>query len=56
MANYEEARGKSTNTQLSTLKSTEKSKTGTMLRLNKKSSEDEELSHEWIISNNKTNN
>ena len=42
---YEEARVKLTNTQLNKLKSAEKSKTGTILRLKKKNFEDEELPH-----------
>ena len=36
MVNYQEARVKLTNTQLNNLKTTGKSKKGTMLRLNKK--------------------
>ena len=36
MANYQEARFKLTNTQLSKLKSVAKNRTGTILRLNKK--------------------
>ena len=46
MANYQEARVKLTNTQLNKLKSAAKSKTGTILRLNKKNFEDKELSQE----------
>ena len=45
MANYQEARVKLTNTQLNKLKSAAKNKTGTILRINKKSFEDEELPH-----------
>ena len=45
-ANYQEARIKLTNTQLHKLKSAAKNKTGTILRLNKKNFEDEELPHE----------
>ena len=41
MANYQEARAKLTNTQLNKLKSVEKNKTGTILRLNKKKFKDE---------------
>ena len=40
MANYQEARVKLTNTQLSKLKSAAKHKTGTILRTNKKNFED----------------
>ena len=36
MANYQEVRVKSTNTQLNKLKSAAKNKTGTIVRLNKK--------------------
>ena len=46
MTNYQEARFKLTDKQLNKLKSLAKNKTGTMLRLNKKIIEDEELSHE----------
>ena len=49
MANYQEARVKLTNTQLNKLKSAAKYKTGTILRLNKKSFEDEELPHELFL-------
>ena len=42
MANYQEVRVKLTNTELRKLKSTAKNKTETILRLNKKSFEDEE--------------
>ena len=45
MANNQEARVKLTNTQLSKLKSAAKNKAGTILRLNKKKVEDEELPH-----------
>ena len=45
MANYQEVRVKLTNTQLNKLKSAAQNKTGTILRLNKKNFEDEELSH-----------
>ena len=43
MANYQEARVKLTNTQLNKLKFAAKNKIGTILRLNKKNFEDEEL-------------
>ena len=46
MVNYQEARVKLTNTQLNKLTSVAKNKTGTILRLNKKNFEDEELPHE----------
>ena len=49
MVNYEEARVKLTNTQLSKLKSTAKIKTGTTLRITKKNFQDEELPHELFI-------
>ena len=45
MENYQEARVKLTNTQLKKLKIEAKNKTETILRLNKKDFEDEELSH-----------
>ena len=45
MVNYQEARVKLTNTQLNKLKSAAKNKTETILRLNKKNFEDEELPH-----------
>ena len=45
MANYQEARVKLINTQLIKLKSAAKNKTRTILRLNKKNFEDEELPH-----------
>ena len=49
MANYQESRIKLTNTQLNKLKSTEINKTVTILRLNKKKFEDEELPHELFL-------
>ena len=54
MANYQEARVKLTNTQLNELKSAAKNKTGTILRLNKKKSEDEELPHELFLTTRQT--
>ena len=45
LANYQEATLKLTNTQLNKLKSAAKNKAGTILRINKKNVEDEELSH-----------
>ena len=49
MANFQETRVKLTNTQLNKLKSTSKNKTGTILRLNKEISEDEELPHALFV-------
>ena len=49
MANYQEATVKLTNTQLSKLKSAAENKTETILRINKKSFEDEELPHELFL-------
>ena len=49
MANYQEARVKLTNAQLNTLKYAAKNKTGTILRLNKKNFEDEELPCELFL-------
>ena len=46
MANYPEVKDKLTNTQLNKLKSAAKNKTQTILTLNKKKFEDEELPHE----------
>ena len=52
MANYQEATVKLTNTQLSKLKSAAENKTETILRINKKSFEDEELPRELFLTNN----
>ena len=49
MANYQEVRVTLTNTQLNKLKSAAKNKTGTILRLNKKNVQDEELPHELFL-------
>ena len=49
MANYQEARVKLTNAQLNTLKYAAKNKTVTILRLNKKNFEDEELPCELFL-------
>ena len=49
MANYQEARVKLTNAQLNKFKSGTEKKTGTILRSNKKKSEDEELPHELFL-------
>ena len=49
MANYQWARVKLTNTQLKKIKSAGQNKTGTLLRVNKKNFEDEELPHELFL-------
>ena len=49
MVNYQEATVKLTNTQLNTLKSTAKNKTETILGLNKKNVEDEELLYQLFL-------
>ena len=49
MTNYQEPRVKQTNTQLKKLKFAAKIKTGTILRINKESFQDEELPHELFI-------
>ena len=49
MADYQEARAKLTNTQLTKLKSAAKNKTGKVLRINEKYFQDEELSHELFL-------
>ena len=54
MANYQEARVKLTNTQLNKLRSAVKNKTGTILRLNKKNFEDEELPYELFLTTRRT--
>ena len=54
MTNYQEAKVKLTNTQLNKLKSGAKNKAGTILRLNKKNFEDEELSHELFLTTRQT--
>ena len=56
MANYQEVRVKLTNTELRKLKSTAKNKTETILRLNKKSFEDEEQPHELFLKTRQTTN
>ena len=56
MGNYQEARAKFTNTQLSKLKSAAKNKTGTILRLNNKNFDDEELPHELFLTTRQTTN
>ena len=54
MTNYQEARVELTNAQLSKLKYAAKNKIGTILRLNKKNSEDEELPHESLLTTRQT--
>ena len=54
MANYQEVRVKITNKQLKKLKSKRKNKTGTILRVNKKNFEDEELPHELFLTTRQT--
>ena len=49
MENYQEARVKLTNKKLNKLKSAGQNKTGTLLRVNKKNFEDEELPHELFL-------
>ena len=49
MGNCQEARVKLINTQLNKLQSAAKSKTGTILRLNQKRFENEELPHELFL-------
>ena len=49
MTNHQEPRVKQTNTQLKKLKFAAKIKTGTILRINKESFQDEELPHELFI-------
>ena len=54
MTNYQVARIKLKNTQLDKLKFAAKNKTGTILRLNKKNFEDEELPHEPFLTTRQT--
>ena len=54
MTNYQEAKVKLANTQLNKLKSAAKNKTETVLRLNKKNFEDEELPHELFLTTRQT--
>ena len=49
MVNYQEWRVKLTNTQLNKLKSAAKNKARTILRINKKNFQDEELPHELFL-------
>ena len=54
MTNYQETRVKLTNTQLNKLKLVRKNKTRTILRFNKKNFEDEELPHEFFLTETQT--
>ena len=54
MENYQEARVKLTNKKLNKLKSAGQNKTGTLLRVNKKNFEDEELPHELFLTRRQT--
>ena len=54
MANYQQARVKLANAKLHKLKSAAKNTTGTILRLNKKNFEDEELPHELFLTTRQT--
>ena len=54
MANYQEGNVKLSNTQLNKLKYAAKIKTGTILRLNKKNFENEELPHELSLTTRQT--
>ena len=54
MANYQEMRVKLTNTQLHIIKICSENKIGTILRLNKKDFEDEELPSELFLMTGKT--
>ena len=49
MASYQEVRVKLTNTQLKKINSAAKNKTGKILRLTKKNSEDEQFPHELFL-------
>ena len=55
MVNYQEAKLKLTNTQLNKLKFAAKNKTGTILRINKKHFEDEEMPHQSFPRTRQTN-
>ena len=54
MGNYQEARVKPTSAQLNKLKSAMTIKTGTILQINKKNFEDEELPHELFLTTRQT--
>ena len=49
MAHYQDARVKVTSTQLNKLKSAVKNKTKTILRINKKKFQEEELTHDLFL-------
>ena len=49
IANYQDARVKLTNTQLNKLKSAAKNRTGTILRLNERNFQDEELPQKLFL-------
>ena len=53
MANYQEVRVKPKNTQLNKSNSAAKNKTGTIVRLNKKNFEDDELTHQSFLTTRK---
>ena len=53
MVNYQEVRVKPTNTQLNKSNSAAKNKTGTIVRLNKKNFEDDELTHQSFLTTRK---
>ena len=53
MVNYQEVRVKPTNTQLNKSNSAAKNKTGTIVRLNKKNFEDDELPHQSFLTTRK---
>ena len=54
MESYQELRVKLTNIQLNQLKSAAKDKARTLLRINKKNFEDEELPHEFFLTTRQT--
>ena len=54
MGNYQEARNKLTNTQLNKLKFAARNNTGTILRINQKKFEDEELPRELFVTTRQT--
>ena len=54
MANYQEARDQLTNTQLNKLKSAATNRRGTLLRLNKKNFDDEELPQKLFLTTRQT--
>ena len=54
MTNYQETRVKLTNTQLNKLKFAAKNKAGTILKINKKNFQYEELQHEFFLTTRQT--